>query len=97
MSRSNVFGNWAKETVMRAISILGLIRITRAAREVELRSPARECPECHEMVEVMVLPASVCATCWSRKVIGSWQVLPLSTAEVVAVAGMGRAAARRRG
>jgi hypothetical protein len=72
MRRSRLFRHWYRETVKRAISILGLIRITRAGREVELRSPARQCPECHEMVDVVVLPASVCATCWSRKV--NWGV-----------------------
>lgn len=70
-----------------AISVLKLIRITKLAREVELRSPARECPGCQQMLEVVVLPASVCATCWPPRVFGAWQVLPLSAPEVVTVAG----------
>jgi len=73
---SRLYGYWQRKTVERAISTLDLIRITRAARDVELRSPARECPQCHEPAEVVVLPGERCATCWSRKVIAEWQVAP---------------------
>lgn len=76
MKTTRLYGSWRKATIQRAISILGLIQITRMAKEVELRSPARKCPHCHEEVEVVVLPGGMCATCWSREVIAAWQVLP---------------------
>jgi hypothetical protein len=72
------YGIWRRKSIERAISILGMIRITRAAGDVELRSPAQECPECHEPTEVLVRPEGLCGTCWSRKVIGAWRVMPLS-------------------
>jgi hypothetical protein len=72
------YGIWRRKTIERAISIWGLIRITRVAGDVEFRSPAQECLECHERTEVLVKPEGLCGTCWSRKVIGAWQVTPLS-------------------
>jgi hypothetical protein len=73
---TKVYGNWRRATIQRAISVLSLIRITRAAKNVELRSPARKCPHCHEAVEVIVMPGGMCATCWSQEVISAWRVLP---------------------
>lgn len=95
MKARKLYGNWRKETIERAISILRLIRITQAAREVELHSPPKECPECHEMVEVVVLPAEMCGTCWSRKVIGAWQILPVEFATVTSGGGTSRLRRRR--
>lgn len=74
MRTTKAYGVWRRKTIERAISILALIRITRAAEDVELRSPARECPQCHKAVEVVVLPGGMCATCWSHEVIAAWQV-----------------------
>lgn len=76
MKTSVRFGHWERTTIDRAIAIKRLIRITRSHADVELRSPARICPECRQPVEVVVVPGQNCASCWSRKVIGSWQVLP---------------------
>jgi hypothetical protein len=73
---TKAYAVWRRKTIERAISVLGLIQITRAAKDVELRSPARECPRCHKAVEVVVLPGDMCASCWSQKVIAAWQVLP---------------------
>jgi hypothetical protein len=68
------YGTWPRRTIERAISILRLIRITQAAKDVELRSPARECPECHGPVDLVVLPGGMCGSCWSREIIAAWQV-----------------------
>ena len=68
---------WRRKTIERAVSILRLIQITRAPKDVELRSLVRECPECHRPVEVIVLPERVCSECWSRRVIAAWRVLPV--------------------
>lgn len=46
---------WPQRTIDRAISLWTLIQITRAAREVELRSPSKRCPECGELVGVVVI------------------------------------------
>ena len=56
---------WAQTTIDRAISLRRLIQITRAARDVELRSPAKQCPECGESVDLIVIPSEVCGSCWS--------------------------------
>ena len=90
MKTKQSYGNWRRETIERAISISGLIRITGAAGEVELHSPAKECPECHEMVEVTVLPTKMCGTCWSRKVIGAWQIPPGEFARMRSAVGTSR-------
>lgn len=92
MRTTNSYGIWRRKTIERAISILGLIRITRAAKDVELRSPAQECPECHEETEVLVRPGGLCGTCWSREVIGAWRVMPLN----IRVAERVMVASRRR-
>jgi ribosomal protein L32 len=68
---------WRRRTIDRAISILGLIRITRAGKDGELHSPARVCPECRKELDVVVLPERVCATCWSQNVIAAWRVPPV--------------------
>ena len=39
---------WKRKTVQFAISMMRLIQLMNAVAEVELRSPARECPECPE-------------------------------------------------
>ena len=73
---------WTRRTIDRAISLWGLIQITRAAREVELCSPAKRCSECGEFVEVVVIPGDMCGSCWSKKVIATWRVLPTDAAVV---------------
>jgi len=87
---------WTRRTIDRAISLWGLIQATRAAREVELRSPAKRCPECGELVEVVVIPGDVCGSCWSRHVIANWRVTPARRAVVRAEAGARLRSRRRR-
>ena len=73
---------WAQTTIDRAISLRRLIQITRAARDVELRSPAKQCPECGESVELIVIPSELCGSCWSNRVIANWRVVPEKMAVV---------------
>ena len=71
---------WKQETVAFAISVRRLIYLMNAAGDVELRSPARECPECGKPAEVVVVPEELCADCWSKKAIAAWKVLPAKAA-----------------
>jgi len=71
---------WKQETVAFAISVRRLIHLMNAAGDVELRSPARECPECGKPAEVVVVPEELCADCWSKKAIAAWRVLPAKAA-----------------
>jgi hypothetical protein len=65
---------WKRATIDSALSIFRLIRLTKVPGTVELRSPAKPCPECHKRAEVLVLPTRLCGDCWSRKIIASWRV-----------------------
>ena len=71
---------WKRATIDSALSIFRLIRLTNASGTVELRSPAKLCPECHKRAEVLVLPTHLCGDCWSRKIIASWRVPPMRLA-----------------
>jgi len=75
-------GVWKQRTIEVAISVLRLMRIMNAAGDVELRSPARECPECKGRTEVLVVPEGLCSECWSRNAIAGWKVMSLSEAPV---------------
>jgi hypothetical protein len=86
---------WKEKTIEFAISVLRLMRLMNAVGEVELRSPARECPGCGKAAEVMVAPEGLCGDCWSRKAIAAWKVLPLSFA-AVRVSGAGSQRIERR-
>lgn len=68
--------NWKEKTIEGAISVLRLIRIMKLGAEVELRSPARKCPECKGETEVLVMPEGLCGECWSRRAIAAWRVKP---------------------
>ena|SRR5208282_6212825 len=74
MRRSSV-EVWNGETIETAIAVLRLIRMTHAAGEVELHSPAQECVQCHKPAEVLVAPEGMCGECWSQKAIAAWRVL----------------------
>jgi len=87
---------WTRETIDRAISLRGLIQITREARDVELRSPAKHCPECGELVELVVIPGELCGSCWSKQVIANWRVLPAEVAIVGVRATQGMRSRRKR-
>ncbi|HTP69630.1 MAG TPA: hypothetical protein VMJ35_12060 [Dongiaceae bacterium] len=76
MSRTAKSNAWTRRTIDRAISLWGLIQITRAARDVELRSPATRCPKCGRLAELVVLPGSKCGSCWSEEIIENWRVVP---------------------
>jgi hypothetical protein len=81
---------WKARTVQYAISILRLMRLMNAEGDVELRRPARKCPECGKDAEVWVVPQGLCGSCWSREAIAAWRVLPLSFAAVRVSEGRGR-------
>ena len=66
---------WKRNTVEFAISVKRLLQVMHAEGEVELRSPARECPGCGKRAEVVVLPGGLCGDCWSRKAIATWKVM----------------------
>jgi hypothetical protein len=70
---------WKRKTVAFAISVHRLMQLMNATGEVELRSPARECPGCGSPAEVVVVPGELCGDCWSRRAIASWKVLPAKT------------------
>ena len=60
MNRTSKSLRWTRRTIEQAISLSRLIQITRAARDVELRSPAKQCPGCGELVELVVIPGGKC-------------------------------------
>ena len=95
MNRTSNSLRWTRRTIEQAISLSRLIQITRAARDVELRSPAKQCPECGELVELVVIPGGKCGSCWSKQVIASWQVMPTELA-VVRVEETAKLRSRRR-
>ena len=66
---------WKRNTVEFAISVKRLLQVMHAEGEVELRSPARECPGCGKRAEVVVLPEGLCGDCWSKKAIAAWKVI----------------------
>ena len=71
---------WKQKTVAFAISVRRLMLLMNAVGDVELCSPARECPECRKPAEVVVVPQELCADCWSKKAIAAWKVLPAKAA-----------------
>jgi hypothetical protein len=71
---------WKRNAVAFAISVRRLMQLMNAAGDVELRSPAWECPGCGSPAEVVVVPAEWCGDCWSRRAIASWKVLPVKNA-----------------
>lgn len=71
---------WKRKTVAFAISVRRLMQLMKATGDVELRSPARECPGCRKPAEVVVVPGDLCGDCWSKKAIATWKVLPAKTA-----------------
>lgn len=73
---------WTRRTIDGAISLRRLIQITRRAREVELRSPAKRCPGCGGRAQVVVIPGDLCGSCWSKQVIANWRVVPAKMAVV---------------
>jgi hypothetical protein len=93
VDRTRKSARWPRRTIDRAISLWGRIQITRAERDVELRTPPKRCPECQELVHVMVVLGNACRSCWSRELIGNWRVLP---ALKMAVARLGEAQRRGR-
>jgi len=66
---------WKRKTVESAISVKRLLQVMHADGEVELRSPARECPGCGKRAEVVVLPQGLCGDCWSKNAIATWKVM----------------------
>jgi hypothetical protein len=71
---------WKRKTVAFAVSVRRLMQLMNVAGDVELRSPARQCPGCGKPAEVVVVPGELCGDCWSRKAIAAWKVVPARTA-----------------
>ncbi|MGB7434967.1 MAG: hypothetical protein WBW49_06055, partial [Candidatus Acidiferrum sp.] len=82
MSKTLFPETWKQKTIDTAISLLRVMRLMNMDGDVELRSPAKECPECGKTAEVLVMPEGTCGDCWSRKAIAAWKVLPQRFAEV---------------
>jgi hypothetical protein len=82
MERTAPIAGWKQKTVEYAISLLRLMRLMNAEGDVELRRPAKKCPECGQRAEVLVVPGGLCGDCWSKQAIAAWRVLPLSFATV---------------
>jgi hypothetical protein len=87
---------WKRKTVQFAISVMRLIQLMNAVAEVELRWPARECPGCKQVTEVVVVPEGLCGNCWSKKAIAAWKVLPLGFATVRVNGARARITRRRK-
>jgi hypothetical protein len=68
---------WTRSTIRRAVTALEFQRCTRAPGEVALFSPARACGHCHQRSEILVLPERRCLSCWSKPIVGNWQVRPV--------------------
>jgi hypothetical protein len=65
---------WTRRTIRRAVTAMEFQRYTQAPGEVALFSPARTCGHCHQRSEILVLPEQRCLSCWSRPIVGNWQV-----------------------